>query len=882
MKKIIWQISIILISLCSISISYATTLKITPDTVTVTSNQPFIMKVGIQEVIDLYGAGFDITFDPDLLKVLDITEGDFLKEGTTKTSFLKQIDNEQGRVVIGITRLGSITGVSGSGTLATIVLRPKTPGTTTLKLQNIQLKDSQLDIILADVIDSIINIKLSPVILEILPAEVTILSNQTFTVTITAKNAVDLYGASFDFVFDKDKLKVLKIKEGDFLKQATVSTSFLHKIYNEQGKVVIGTTRLGSITGVSGTGTLATIILKPKASGTTTLKLQNIQLKDSQLDIIPTSVIDSIVNIKLSPVILEILPAEATILSNQTFTVTITAKDAVDMYGASFDFIFDKGKLRVLEVDEGNFLKQATVSTSFLHKIDNEQGKVVIGITRLGSVTGVVGSGTLVSIIMKVKSSGTASLKLTNTLLQDSALDNLEVSSSPTTINISGAGLKITPETTSVLTNQNFTIRVMIDKVVGLYGVSFDILFDSSLLKGIDIKEGNFLNQDGLQTAFLRTIDNKTGRVIIGISRLEKVVGITGSGTLCYVTFKPMSFGTTTLRFDNLYLQDASSDKIDVELNKSEINIIPIRLKFSPQITQVKLNRECEIDIIAEGVVNLFGAGFDIIFDNNLLEVATITEGNFLNRDGKSTHFISYIDNGRIVIGITRSGQVSGISGNGVLCKVIFNSKKPGTTTLSFENIALKSSTLDLLGVVPDTSTIRIVNLKAGPIKGKVTKADRITPIIGANLELIEQDKIIAVTTTETTGEYKFNDLQAGDYKLKVSVPQYNIQFIKQINLAPGEIKTDINFSLPEKIIVYPNPCNVSLGQKAVFFSNIPAKSKIEIYSIAGELISTIDDTTTWNLKNNNNEQIATGIYIYVITNTDGEIIQKGKIGVIK
>ncbi|MFH1860018.1 MAG: cohesin domain-containing protein, partial [bacterium] len=339
--------------------------------------------------------------------------------------------------------------------------------------------------------------------LKIAPPTMHITHSQPFTVNINIEEVADLYGASFDLIFDAAKLTVVKVEEGDFLRQATVSTSFLSRIDNEQGRVVIGLTRLGTVTGVSGSGTLVSITLRAKFSGTATIMIKNTLLKNSQLDVIPATLLDGLVIINPSQVILKITPATTEVLSNQTFTVIIDAKGAIDLYGASLDIIFDPDRLRVIESTEGGFLRQATISTSFLSKIDNEQGRVIMGISRLGQVSGVTGSGSLVAITMKAKSAGTTTLRLANMVMQDSAFDTLEVVplTSTTIINILPAILKLQTESINVPTNQDVTVNVMIDKVVGLYGASFDILFDPSLLQGIAITAGNFLNQDGLQTA---------------------------------------------------------------------------------------------------------------------------------------------------------------------------------------------------------------------------------------------------------------------------------------------------------------------------------------------------------------------------------------------
>ena len=81
----------------------------------------------------------------------------------------------------------------------------------------------------------------------------------------------------------------------------------------------------------------------------------------------------------------------------------------------------------------------------------------------------------------------------------------------------------------------------------------------------------------------------------------------------------------------------------------------------------------------------------------------------------------------------------------------------------------------------------------------------------------------------------------------------------------------------------FPNPCNLSEGQTAVKFFNLPEHSKIQIYSVDGTLITEILPETAdynWNLTNKDGEIISSGIYFFVIT-TPNEI-KKGKIAIIK
>jgi len=84
-------------------------------------------------------------------------------------------------------------------------------------------------------------------------------------------------------------------------------------------------------------------------------------------------------------------------------------------------------------------------------------------------------------------------------------------------------------------------------------------------------------------------------------------------------------------------------------------------------------------------------------------------------------------------------------------------------------------------------------------------------------------------------------------------------------------------------VIAYPNPCK---GYGNITFKNLTDQCKIRIYNIAGELIFEQEFTNTngnaeWNLKNRSGKDVASGVYIYLITNNQNQKAT-GKIGIIK
>jgi len=100
------------------------------------------------------------------------------------------------------------------------------------------------------------------------------------------------------------------------------------------------------------------------------------------------------------------------------------------------------------------------------------------------------------------------------------------------------------------------------------------------------------------------------------------------------------------------------------------------------------------------------------------------------------------------------------------------------------------------------------------------------------------------------------------------------------------------------KIGVFPNPYRAGslfdarrgepeLGRK-IWFTGLPPRSRIEVYTLAGDLVRTLfhDDPATgmeaWNVLSEPTRAIASGLYIYVVENLDTGEVQRGKLVIVK
>lgn len=133
-------------------------------------------------------------------------------------------------------------------------------------------------------------------------------------------------------------------------------------------------------------------------------------------------------------------------------------------------------------------------------------------------------------------------------------------------------------------TGQQFTVDVSVYRAENVYAYDFKLYYNSSLLKGIRIREGSFLKAAGSTVftvvEFNDAYNSTHGRIWAYNSLLGLKPGVNGTGTLATVTFesKPLT-GLSFLELAETILSDPSSSPIP----HSEISGI-VCLGNSPQI----------------------------------------------------------------------------------------------------------------------------------------------------------------------------------------------------------------------------------------------------------------------------------------------------------
>jgi len=133
-------IAIIMVCMLMTSIGQAspTTIGIDPSEVKdLDPGQSFSVNITVTDVTDLYSWSVNLTFDPAVLNVENVTEGPFLKQAHNTVPLPVNIDNAAGFVFAGAIFMIPLpeNGSTGSGVLATIVFTVKGSGATDLHFE---------------------------------------------------------------------------------------------------------------------------------------------------------------------------------------------------------------------------------------------------------------------------------------------------------------------------------------------------------------------------------------------------------------------------------------------------------------------------------------------------------------------------------------------------------------------------------------------------------------------------------------------------------------------------------------------------------------------------------------------------------------------------
>lgn len=119
------------------------------------------------------------------------------------------------------------------------------------------------------------------------------------------------------------------------------------------------------------------------------------------------------------------------------------------------------------------------------------------------------------------------------------------------------------------------------------------------------------------------------------------------------------------------------------------------------------------VRVDATGVSNIYGAAFELAFDGNLAEYVGFTPGSFFEQGGHvPTYQVSSPGAGEVVVGVTRNGNVAGVSttSSKAMVNLTFRVKVAGSGAVAVQNAVLYDAQIQpqpVSGITWEAGTLR-------------------------------------------------------------------------------------------------------------------------------------------------------------------------------
>jgi len=124
--------------------------------------------------------------------------------------------------------------------------------------------------------------------------------------------------------------------------------------------------------------------------------------------------------------IVSLVPSKPTFQVGEAVVVDVAIEDAHDVGSVPFHLRYDPSVLQfVPPAIEGPFLASDGADTVFLVANEEDDGQLVVGLSRLGAPEGASGSGTLVSFEFQAMAAGDCGFAFTGASVKDPQAENL-------------------------------------------------------------------------------------------------------------------------------------------------------------------------------------------------------------------------------------------------------------------------------------------------------------------------------------------------------------------------------------------------------------------------------------------------------------------------
>ncbi|RMF59112.1 MAG: hypothetical protein D6748_07155, partial [Calditrichaeota bacterium] len=170
-------------------------------------------------------------------------------------------------------------------------------------------------------------------------------------------------------------------------------------------------------------------------------------------------------------------------------------------------------------------------------------------------------------------------------------------------------------------------------------------------------------------------------------------------------------------------------------------------------------------------------------------------------------------------------------------------------------------------------------------------KVDTSSALNPMNYQLSPDDRVIEVEIDPSSPKRVWLTLTGENRMGNLGVPYYltvqNVKSWMQVPLASDRpqtflIKQDV--STLKDVLVYPNPYDRTRVNQPLIFAHLPQGSEVFIFSSSGEFLRKLDGSVIsgglrWDLRNEQGEEVGSGVYVYIVRHNGVE--KKGKILIV-
>ena len=141
---------------------------------------------------------------------------------------------------------------------------------------------------------------------------------------------------------------------------------------------------------------------------------------------------------------------------------------------------------------------------------------------------------------------------------------------------------------------QEFVVDININTTREIYALSFDLVYNFSVLNVTKVNEGSFLKSDGANTYPIVNLQN--GKITFANTRIGVNYGINGIGALASITFKAKEWGNSSLILQNISVSDAGIKQMSSIAENGFVNVIKLI---------GDTNYDCKVDIFDLAMVGV-------------------------------------------------------------------------------------------------------------------------------------------------------------------------------------------------------------------------------------------------------------------------------------